>query len=196
VWSSRHTTESNNPNGIAKMASDGQQRRRKSLLVYADDVPTARMDVSTPWEGASKAPSAVVLDTNTLLDWLVFGNPDMAPIGTAVQCGTLIWLTCPRMREELARTLTYVDLSKWQPDAAHVLGTFDRFAQMRSTPPPSPPRLRCTDPNDQVFIDLAVASSARWLLTHDRALLKLARHAVAHGVQVLTPKAFTASVAP
>jgi uncharacterized protein len=154
------------------------------------------MDVMTPRGGTSKVPPAVVLDTNTLLDWLVFGNPGMAPIGAAVQRGDLIWLACPRMREELARTLTYVDLAKWQPDAEFVLGTFDRFAQMRAAPPASPAGLRCTDPDDQVFIDLAIAGCARWLLTHDRALLKLARHALAHGVRVLTPRSFTAAVAP
>jgi uncharacterized protein len=148
------------------------------------------MDVNTRWDGASKVPPGLVLDTNTLLDWLVFGNPGMTPIGAAVQRGAVIWLACPRMREELARTLTYVDLAKWQPDAGLVLSTFDRHAQIRPAPPPSPPRLRCTDSDDQVFIDLALATGARWLLTHDRALLKLARHAAPLGVLVQKPQAW------
>jgi uncharacterized protein len=146
--------------------------------------------VITPWEGASKEPPSVVLDTNAVLDWLVFANPSMAPVAAAVQSGAVIWLACPRMREELARTLAYVDLAKWQPDVAHVLSTFDRHAQMLAAPPPSPTRLRCTDPDDQVFMDLALDAKARWLLTHDRALLKLARHARLLGVQVMPPKAF------
>jgi predicted nucleic acid-binding protein len=50
-----------------------------------------------------------------------------------------------------------------------------------------PPRcsLRCKDPDDQVFIDLAVHVGARWLFSKDAALLKLARRAQKfHGVQV------------
>jgi hypothetical protein len=35
--------------------------------------------------------------------------------------------------------------------------------------------LPCTDPADQKFIDLAVAERAQWLLSRDKALLRLAR---------------------
>jgi uncharacterized protein len=153
------------------------------------------MELKSPWEGASNAPPGVVLDTNAVLDWLVFGDSGMAQVAAAMQHGTVLWLACPRMREELARTLAYVDLAKWNPDADQVLSTFDQLARVLPAPPPSPPRLRCSDPDDQVFIDLALAEKARWLLTQDRALLKLARHARSFGVQVLTPKAFVSGLA-
>jgi predicted nucleic acid-binding protein len=47
--------------------------------------------------------------------------------------------------------------------------------------------MRCTDPDDQVFIDLALACKARWLLSKDRALLKLARRARALGLSIQPP---------
>jgi uncharacterized protein len=153
------------------------------------------MHVITPWEGASKEPVGLVLDTNAVLDWLVFANPSMASAAAAVESGAVIWLACSRMREELARTLTHVNLAKWHPNVAHVLSTFDHHARILAAPPPSPARLRCTDPDDQVFIDLSLATKAHWLLTQDRALLALARHALGHGLRVLTPKAFNATVA-
>ena len=60
--------------------------------------------------------------------------------------------------------------------------------------PPGWPRLtpRCSDPDDQIFIDLAIAQGAQLLLTRDRALLKLARKAQRHGVWVATPERWAA----
>jgi predicted nucleic acid-binding protein len=56
--------------------------------------------------------------------------------------------------------------------------------------PATLPGLRCSDPDDQVFIDLAAEAGARWLLTHDRALLRLARRARALGVQIAQPQSW------
>jgi predicted nucleic acid-binding protein len=94
------------------------------------------------------------------------------------------------MREEPVRALIDVNLAKWQPDVASEVATFDHNASMCLTPAISPPYLRCTDSDDQVFIDLALAEGARWLLTHDRALLKLARRAAVLGVLVQKPRAW------
>jgi uncharacterized protein len=162
---------------MADKASDGRQRRRKSLLVYADDAPRATMVVKSPWEGASNALPGVVLDTNAVLDWLVFGDPGMAAVAAAIQAGEVRWLVCPRMRDELMRALGYASLAKWQPDAARVLAQFDQLAITCAQPTTAPTTPRCTDTDDQVFIDLALATRAQCLLTHDRALLKLARKA-------------------
>jgi predicted nucleic acid-binding protein len=53
-------------------------------------------------------------------------------------------------------------------------------------PAPSPP-LRCSDPDDQIFIDAALAHHATWLVTRDRALLKLRRQALAQGLRIVQP---------
>jgi uncharacterized protein len=129
----------------------------------------------------------VVLDTNTVLDWLVFRDAAAAPLCAALQAGALRWLACQAMREELARTLGYRSLARWKPDSERVLSCFDTFAELHPQPPPSPPALRCSDPDDQVFLDLALAHGAPWLLTHDRALLRLARRARALGLCITPP---------
>lgn len=143
----------------------------------------------------SPAP-AVVLDTNTVLDWLVFKDAGMAPVVAALQGGTLRWLACEAMRDELARTLAYRTLAKWLPDSEHVLATFDRHVCILAAPPPSPQHLRCSDPDDQVFLDLALAHRAQWLLTHDRALLRLARRARPLGLLIVTPKSWPGTASP
>jgi predicted nucleic acid-binding protein len=48
--------------------------------------------------------------------------------------------------------------------------------------------MRCTDTDDQKFIDLALAHGARWLLSRDRAVLKLGRRTRVLGLEVLTPE--------
>jgi uncharacterized protein len=131
-----------------------------------------------------------VLDTNVLLDWLVFRNPGTAALAAAVEAGTLRWLATMPMRDELGHMLTHPSLARWSPDAARALATLDRLASIR--PSAAASHLHCTDRDDQIFIDLALAERANWLITHDRALLKLARRARLRGVTVLTPMAWCA----
>jgi uncharacterized protein len=164
-----------------------RQSLRKSLLVYAGDAASTRTTLNNPMQKAATPVSAVVLDTNAVLDWLVFANPCMSPFAAAVQAGAVRWLVCPRMRDELLRTLAYPALAKWRPDAAAALATFNQHAQMCPAPTTAPTTPRCTDADDQVFIDLALAAGAKWLLTHDRALLKLARRAKRLGLQIMQP---------
>jgi predicted nucleic acid-binding protein len=135
------------------------------------------------------ADPAMVLDTNAVLDWLVFGDPGMQAVATAIQDGAVRWLASPRMREELLRALAYPALARWKPDGERTLTAFDRWALICPEPiaTASGPQV-CSDPDDQVFYDLAVQHQARWLLSHDRALHKLARHAGRAGVQILRPR--------
>jgi predicted nucleic acid-binding protein len=146
-------------------------------------VRTARINLNTALPG-------LVLDTNAVLDWLVFNDAGMAPVTAAIAGASVQWQVCPRMREELTRTLGYANLAKWQPDPLRVMAAFDQHAQMHPAPPASPQHLRCADSDDQVFIDLALTTGARWLLTHDRALLKLARRAAPLGLVVQQPQAW------
>ena len=134
-----------------------------------------------------ETPAAAVLDTNVVLDWLLFRDPRAAVLGAAVEGGQLRWLVCARMREEFARTLAYPTLGKWQADSGRLLSTFDQQAHVLPDPPPAPLRLRCDDPDDQVFVDLALAGGARWLLSHDKALLRLRRRVPPGGPRICRP---------
>lgn len=136
----------------------------------------------------------VVLDTNVVLDWLVFREPRVAALAAALEAGQLRWLGCPRMRSELALTLGYPALSKWNPDSERTLASFDHWAELQSDPPmPQASPLLCSDPDDQVFIELALAHQAAWLLTRDRAVLKLKRRAAGHGLRIAPPEAWAAA---
>ena len=135
-------------------------------------------------------PSAV-LDTNVVLDWLVFSNPGVTAPVTAITSGTLTWLGCQTMRDELAHVLAHGRLNRPAFDKEQVLTSVDRYCRLRELPQCLPvTRHRCSDPSDQMFVDLALAHGARWLFTRDRALLKLARKVLPQGLLVLTPEAW------
>ena len=131
-------------------------------------------------------PLALVLDTNAVLDWLLFVDPGILAAAAAIDAGEVRWIACLEMRDELAQVLGRSSLVKWLPDSERVLAAFDRYSSLMPAPP-SLPDLRCDDADDQVFIDLAVAHGARWLISHDRALLRLARRAKRVGLEVVKP---------
>lgn len=130
----------------------------------------------------------VVIDTNIALDLLVFDNPDCVPLRTALAAGALRWLATAPMRGELARVLGYPlivkRLAQRQMAAASVLEAFDARVHLVADTPPRAPCV-CKDPDDQVFIDLAVAQRAR-LFSKDQAVLTMRKRLAAQGVVVAT----------
>ncbi len=81
-------------------------------------------------------------------------------------------------------------LARWAIDAEAVLAVFDSLGVEVRTPPllRAGECLRCSDPDDQQFIDLAIAHRAHALLTRDRAVLRLAARARHFGVLIATPE--------
>lgn len=138
----------------------------------------------------------LVLDTQVVLDWLLFDNPHCALLTLGLQARRLRWIASPPMRDELRRVLERPAFASRQPQAGALWRRWEAHCE-----PVGPaagttlPGLRCSDPDDQPFIDLAVAHGARWLLSRDRAVLKVAARAKAVGLAVLTPQAWSASCA-
>jgi predicted nucleic acid-binding protein len=116
----------------------------------------------------------LVLDTNVVLDVLVFADPAALPVREGLELGRLRWLATAAMREELARVLGYPKLAPrvrfHRGHADEVLRDFDRHAQLVDAPPKA--GVTCGDPDDQKFIDLAVAHRCT-LLSKDDEVLRL-----------------------
>jgi predicted nucleic acid-binding protein len=151
------------------------------------DVPASAPALTSHGSG----PACVVLDTNTVLDWLVFGEPFARAVGAAITDGRLRWLASPRMVSELQAVLRRPLDPRWDRAREHAL-TIDvtKVALMCTEPAIASHQLLCRDPDDQVFIDLARAHAPDVLLTRDRALLSLRRRAATFGVQVATAVAW------
>lgn len=127
-----------------------------------------------------------ILDTQVVLDWLVFRDPATAALAAALEGGRLRWLASAAMRAELEHVLDRGVAAAWRPDRGTVAATFERLARPAEPLPVPEIWLRCTDPDDQKFIDLAAATRAVALISKDRAVLKLRRHC-APWFRVMTP---------
>ena len=110
----------------------------------------------------AQAPVRRVLDTNIVLDLWVFDEPKAADLRNSVEMGNSGWIATAAMREELARVLAYPQIVKRLTARAlpadTVLAHFDRLVQLQPDAPKAP--YVCKDPDDQKFIDLAVAHTA------------------------------------
>ena len=112
----------------------------------------------------------VVLDTNCIVSALLFARGRLAWLRAAWAAGTLVPLVCTETVQELLRVLAYpkFDLTRSEMDA--LLGDFLPFADIvelaedEAWPD-------CRDPNDRVFLALALQAQAEALVTGDADLL-------------------------
>jgi predicted nucleic acid-binding protein len=134
----------------------------------------------------------LVIDTNVVLDWLAFRRPIGAPLQEALISRQCRWLCTAAMRDELARVVVRDSLARWAIDARAVLAVFDALAVDTGPAPPLgvAERLHCSDPDDQMFVDLAIARRAHALLTRDRAVLRLSSRARRFDVLIATPESW------
>lgn len=135
----------------------------------------------------------VILDTNALLDWRVFKDPAAHPVAAAVTAKEVRWLASPAMAQEWEQVWPRSAFARWAPDP-ELTTTVYAHAEMVAEPPRGP--LKCKDPDDQVFIDLALHVGACWLFTKDAALLKLARRARQRGVGIISLQQWVTQGAP
>ena len=160
---------------------------KKPLPASAARSPTPATDTLNP---PPFEPELVVLDTNVVLDWLVFRDATCATLAADVECGRVRWLGTAAMRDELAHVIERGHLDAWSPQPATIWQAWDRWCtevvpNVSADPIRTP---RCTDPDDQKFIDLAVSRRVRWLVSRDRAVLATARQLRAFGVWACAPQ--------
>lgn len=125
---------------------------------------------------------ALVLDTNIVLDLWVFQDPGTEPLSESLKQVAGHWIATEAMREELARVLAYAHiarrLEKNALSAESVLARFDAAVTLVAAAPKA--GISCKDPDDQKFIDLAVAHQAQ-LFSKDKAVLCMKKRLEALG---------------
>jgi len=118
----------------------------------------------------------LVLDTQIWLDWLVFDDPGVRRLRNAVLLGRAQVVIDAACDAELERVLAY-DLGKHSISREAQLAALDQARRLarrveilalKGLP-------QCRDPDDQKFIELAVATKADALVTKDRELLRMKR---------------------
>jgi putative PIN family toxin of toxin-antitoxin system len=136
---------------------------------------------------AKPSAQAWVIDTNIVLDLWLFEDPATIPLRAALQSGAISHLATASMRDELERVLTYPHLvkrmAKSSIQAQNILNRFDEY--LLAAEPAVKAACTCKDPDDQKFIDLAVAHAVP-LLSKDNAILCMKKRLFQSGV-VLNP---------
>lgn len=130
-------------------------------------------------------PRPLVLDTNMVLDLLVFDDPAIAPVRALLAEGALRWIADAAQRVELERVLAYPQIAPrvafYGLSTASVLAAFD--AGVEYQPEAAAIRVICKDPDDQHFLALAVQHQAL-LLSKDKAVLVLRKRLALLGATV------------
>ena len=125
------------------------------------------------WQNMSGA-LRVVLDTNVVLSALVFRGRSAGRVRQAWQHGDLVPLASTETVNELLRVLAYPKFVLTQSEQDELLADYLPYAEIVRVPHPPPPVPACRDPQDQPFMQLAVAGQAQALVTGDQDLLAIA----------------------
>ncbi len=122
--------------------------------------------------GSSEMKARVVLDTNVVLSALVFTNGRLSWIRRE-WVGAFIPLGCRETVAELLRALSYPKFKLLPGDREELLADYLPYLRILESLTETEDLPSCSDPADQVFLELASAGKASFLVTGDRALLEL-----------------------
>jgi|SRR5579871_1528348 len=133
----------------------------------------------------------LILDTNVVLDCFGFADPDSEAVVNDLLGGHAALLSNAALRAELTRVLCYPALPFDEARRRQVLDRYDALAQPIGAAAASFALPSCRDLDDQKFLEAARDGGADFLITKDKALLKLARHASsARRFTILTPAGY------
>jgi predicted nucleic acid-binding protein len=146
----------------------------------------------------------LVLDTNVVLDLLHFDDPVARPIRHALEAGRVRCVASEATLEEWRRVLAYPEFGLDPTRQAELFARYRALAETagfgdastglphKGTPihdglePVLSGIPRCSDPDDQKFLELAAGGRAQALVSKDRALLKLRRRCASR-FRIMTP---------
>lgn len=148
--------------------------------------------VSPPFVSSRGARPVLVLDTNTVMALWLFADPALAPLRAWLEAGRATLLSRADCLDELAMVLGYTQFGLAMPAREALLAAYRaRLLLVEPTISPSQSLPRCRDADDQKFAETARDGHADYLLTRDKALLRLGRHRLCRELfETLTPEAF------
>lgn len=148
-------------------------------------------------------PLIFVLDTNIVLDWLVFRDTALETLRQALDERRVTIITHAPAIDELRRVLAYPQCKLAPEQRGDLLNSYRSLSSEAVLPedftldnlllPAGFPR--CRDHDDQHFLALAYHIRADGLVTKDKQLLRLRKRVARFGVTILNPAAFSASLA-
>ncbi len=144
-----------------------------------------------------------VVDTNVVIDWLMFNDPYMNPLRERVIDKRIIVLTHTPAIDELKRVLAYKQLKLTPIRQDEIFSRYIELTQEVSLPkgaslknlmmPSQFPR--CRDRDDEHFIALAHHQKADALVSRDNAVFGLKSRAAKFGLLIMNVQQAIQSIA-
>lgn len=145
-------------------------------------------------QGDTQRPLRLVLDTNVVLDLLHFADATVSPILNALETRSAHCCASAQTLDELRRVLAYPEFKIDTEAQTTLLTRYQAWIGLGEPASVHANLPRCSDPDDQMFLELAAATRANFLISKDKALLTLKRY---HGLGfgILTPAEASALLA-
>ena len=135
----------------------------------------------------------IVLDTNVCLDLFVFRDPRWQQLFSAMQQQQVECVTSSSCRMEWTLVLQYKKLALDEIQQQTMMAEFDALIRVMPDEDITITLPVCRDKDDQKFLVCAQSAQADFLITKDKALLKLARKTARMELfTILSPEAWTA----
>lgn len=151
---------------------------------------------------SASEPIKLVLDTNVVIDWLVFDNRFMSPLRHGVRNGRIRILTHPPAIDELKRVLAYPQLKLDHARQQEIFACYLAHTIAASMPVGFSTRQlmlpggfpRCRDRDDEPFLALAFHGKADALASRDNAVFGLKSRAAKFGLTILNVQQLIATL--
>ena len=130
------------------------------------------------------APSPVILDTNVLLDIFVFRDERSLLLQQMIQNQERQLIYCQAMHDEFIDVLSRSQFQLNQFHQEAILHQWLNLANQVVLTESAP--LRCSDPDDQIFIDLAYQTRPSLLVSKDNALIMLRKRLAGLNIDLQT----------
>ena len=134
----------------------------------------------------------VILDTNILLDLIVFKDISVEKLHVLFEKNKIYFLFSIETVNEFKRVINYkkfkfseTQKNKFIEELNYLIGNTDVFDLNISELP-----VIIRDPDDHKFIELAYQTKTKYLLTKDNDLLKIKKKLIDYGIMALKPEKF------
>ena len=126
----------------------------------------------------------VVLDTNILLDVLVFDDSRAHPLRAALIAGSLDAVATDKTLAEFLDVIGREQFSLSQERQHEIMSQWRSWARLINDQVRDAAPWKCKDRDDQVFINLAYTLKPAILISKDKMVLKIAKRAQKDGVVI------------
>jgi putative PIN family toxin of toxin-antitoxin system len=126
----------------------------------------------------------LVLDTNVILDLLVFKDPSTEPIRLLLDAKLVDAVRTPASMEELMDVIGRPVFKLSREDQETILKSWERSSRLLDNAVITQAPFSCRDLDDQVFINMAYSLRPALLLSKDLRVLELQAIAQRHNVEI------------